>query len=132
MRTIAPILFVAALGTAALIWGLSGFGAVYGVNDPVSGLESGDALEDQANDSAVSNQGQFNGSADNTDGSDNIVGIVISGISAVVQFATLVAFLPFELQRLGFPFYFAFPLGVLTQAIVGVGVVQFASNRVFR
>lgn len=132
MRTIAPILFVAALGTAALIWGLSGAGAIYGVDDPVSGLESGDALEERSNDSAVSNDGTFNGSAENTDGSDNIVGIVISGIGAIVQFATLVALLPFELQRLGFPFWFAFPLGALTQAIVGVGVVQFASNRVFR
>lgn len=132
-RTISALLFVVALGTATLIWGLSGFGAVYGVNDPVSGLESGDALQEQANDSAASNSGQFNGSAENAgDDTTNIVGIVISATSSIADLVTLVALLPWELQRLGFPAYFALPIGALTQLIAGISVLQFASNRNLR
>jgi hypothetical protein len=131
MRTIYPTLIVVALGVATLMWGLSGFGAIYGATDPVSDLESGNELEAQANNSAVSGDGSFNGSAQGAD-SDNIVGLIVSGTQAITGFAGAVALLPWEIQRLGFPYWFAFPMGLSAQAIVGIGVVQFAANRVYR
>lgn len=132
MRTIKIVLIVAAMGTAALIWGMSGVGAIYGADDPVDGLQSGDAVEREGNTSAVSEDGNFSASADNSGGADNIVGVVLSGATAITDFAAMVALLPFELQALGFPSYFAYPVGFLAQAIAGIGVVQFAAGRVYR
>lgn len=131
MRTIYPVLLVLALGTASLIWGLSGIAAVYTENDPIEGSEAGDAVEGQAGQSAAGEEGDFEASARGDD-SDNLVGVVFSGIDAIVSFASMVALLPFELQNLGFPRYFAYPIGVLAQGLVGIGIVQFASGRVYR
>jgi hypothetical protein len=132
MRTLYPILVVAALGTATLIWGISGIGTLYTNNDPVSGeSQSADRLQEQANSSAAAEDGSFEASA-RGGGSDNIVGLVIAGVQSIVSFATMVALLPFELQRLGFPRYFAYPIGVLAQSLVGIGIVQFASGRFYR
>lgn len=131
MRTIYPTLFVVALGVATLMWTMSGAGALYGQTDPISGMQSDDALQQQANNSAASDGGEFNGSAKGGD-SDNIVGLIISGTQAIVSFAGSVALLPAEIERLGFPWWFAFPIGASAQAIVGIGIVQFAANRVYR
>lgn len=123
-------MFVLALGFATVVWGLSGAGAIYGVSDPISGMESGDALNETSNDSAVSDGGSFNGSASAGDAGDTgIVGIIISGIGFIVGFVSMVGLLPLELMNLGFPSYFAIPVGVLAQALVGVGIVEFATNR---
>lgn len=122
---------VVALGVASLIWGISGFGAVFGPTDPVSDLESGGEFSNEANDSAVTENSTFDASAQGSD-SDNIVGIIVSGGSRIAEFAGMVALLPWELQRLGVPYYAAYPFGLMVQAIVGIGVVQFAANRVFR
>lgn len=127
-RTIFPILFVLALGVAALIWGMSGMGSIYGTQDPVSGSQAGGELEDASNDSAVGG-GSFNGSASGETSDGGIVGIIISGISFIVSFASMVGLLPFELMNLGFPNYFAIPIGLLSQALIGLGIVQFATNR---
>jgi len=132
MRTIKIVLVVAAMGTAALMWGMSGVGAIYGADDPVDGLSSGESVQEQANGSAASEDGNFSASADNSGGADNIVGVVLSGASAITDFAGMVALLPWELQSLGFPAFFAFPIGFLAQAIAGIGVVQFAAGRVYR
>lgn len=130
-RTIGAVLFVLAIGTASLIWGLSGVGTIHGQDDPVSGLESGDAVHEASNESAVGG-GNFTGEASASEGEGDIVGMIISGISSVTGFVAMVGLLPWELQRLGFPAYFAFPIGFLAQGIVGIGIVQFATNREFR
>jgi hypothetical protein len=120
------------MGTAALIWGLSGAGALYDGGDPVTGLESGDAVRQQGEGSVVAENGTFNTSAQNSGGSDNIVGVVLSGVSYLTEFAALVALLPLELQALGFPVWFAAPIGLLVQALAGIGIVQFAAGRIYR
>jgi hypothetical protein len=132
MRTIKIVLVVAAMGTAALMWSMSGVGGIYGTDDPVDGFEAGEKIEKEGNTSAVSEEGNFSASADNSGGADNIVGVVLSGATAITDFAGMVALLPWELQRLGFPAFFAFPVGFLAQAIAGIGVVQFAAGRVYR
>lgn len=130
MRTIAPVLFVIALGVAALIWGMAGAGTIYGTNDPVSGSQAGDAIHDASNDSAVGG-GNFSGEASASEGEGDIVGVIISGIGFIVSFASMVGLLPLEIMNLGFPPYFAIPIGLLAQALVGVGIVEFATNREF-
>lgn len=133
MRTKYPVLVVMALATASLIWGMSGFGDVYGVNDPVGDdSQAADALQEESNESSASSGGTFEGSANTGTDSNNIVGLIISGISSIVSFGTMVALLPLELERLGFPRYFAYPIGVLAQTLVGIGIVQFATNRDFK
>jgi hypothetical protein len=127
VRTAKIVLVVAAIGTASLMWGLSGFGALYGQSDPVGGLSSGDAVSAQANASAVSENGSFSGAASASD--DSIVGLIISGTSTLVAFAGMVALLPVELSALGLPFWFAYPIGLIAQALVGLGIVQFAAGR---
>jgi len=132
MRTIKIVLIVAAMGTAALMWSMSGVGAIYGADDPVGDLQSGENISNQGSGSAVSEDGNFSASADNSGGADNIVGVVLSGATAITDFAAMVVLLPAELQRLGFPAFFAYPVGFLAQAIAGIGVVQFAAGRVYR
>lgn len=129
VKTIGPVMFVLALGVATVIWGMSGAGALYGTQDPVSGAQSGDALHNASDNSSVSGEGNFSGAASGETGDEGIVGIVISGIGFVVGFVKMVGLLPFELMNLGFPPYFAVPIGLLAQALVGVGIVQFATNR---
>lgn len=131
-RTLYPILVVAALGTASLIWGLSGFGAVFMDDDPVNaGENAASDLEGEADDSVASDEGDFNASA-RSGTEDNIVGVILSGIQGIVGFVTMAALLPVELRRIGFPYYFAYPVGILIQAIVGIGFIQFATGRNYR
>jgi hypothetical protein len=130
VRTARIVLVVAALGTASLMWGLGGLGDLYGETNPVGDLQSGDEVERQADESAVVDNGSFSGSASRSD--DSIVGLIVSGASAITDFAAMVALLPLELQRLGLPRYAAYPLGLIAQAVVGIGVVQFATGREWR
>jgi len=127
-RTIFPVLFVLALGTAALIWGMAGAGNIYGSSDPVDGLNSGSEIVDAKNDSAVGG-GSYNGSAGGDSDGGGIVGLIISGVDAIVSFVSMVALLPWELMKLGLPEYFALPIGFLAQGLVGIGVIEFATNR---
>lgn len=131
-RTLYPILVVAALGTASLIWGLSGFGAVFVDDNSVdAGQSAADQLEGEANSSVASDEGEFEASA-RSGNEDNIVGVILSGIQGILGFVTMAALLPVELRRIGFPYYFAYPVGILVQTIVGVGFLQFATGRVYR
>lgn len=130
MKTNRFVLVVVALGVATMMWGMSGIGTEYGATDPITGLESGEKLEQAAEDSPVHENGSFNGSAKGGS-EDNIVGLIISGTQALVSFTVMVGLLPAELMNLGFPKWFAMPVGLATQAIVGIGIVQFATNRVF-
>lgn len=131
MRTLYFILVVFALGTAGMIWSLSGIGGVYGPTDPIGDTESADALEAQAANSSANNSGSLNGSARAGDDA-NLIGVIITGISTIVNFGGTVVLLPFELQNLGFPRYFAYPVGLLAQAFVGIGIVQWATNRFYQ
>lgn len=130
-RTLYPVLLVLAIGTASLIWGFSGVGQIFGNSDPVSGIDAGDSIVDAKNDSAVGG-GSFNGSAEGETSGGGIVGIIVSGIGFIVGFVAMVGNLPASLMQLGFPEYFAKPIGYLVVALVGLGVVQFATNRVYQ
>lgn len=126
MRTLYPLLVVLALGAATIVWTLSGVGAIYGVSDPIGdGSPASDALENQAENSSA-NQGVESSARSS---GDSVVGLIFSGLGTIVSVASMVVLLPWELQRLGFPHYFAYPIGLLAQTLVGVGIIQFATNR---
>lgn len=131
MRTLYPALVVLALGAATVMWGLGGFGALYGADDPAEGLDSGGELEKQANDSAADDDNSFGGSASNS-GDGDIVGLIISGLGYVADFFGMVVLLPWELAELGFPWWFAAPVGSISQLLVGLGIVQWATGRPIR
>lgn len=127
MRTKGPILLVIALGMAAMMWGMAGVDEAYS-SDSIDDLQSADELQSEANQSAVNDS--FEGQAGQTDDGD-IVGLIVSGLSSVARFAGMVALLPVELRNLGAPWWFAFPIGVTAQAIVGIGIIQFGTGRLF-
>lgn len=124
MRTIAPVLIVLALGVAGMMTGMSGFSAAWGAEPPQT-----DAAASAVNDSAGvgPNQGPVSGPV--STGDSSIVGLIVSGLTSLVDIGGAVVLLPVTLMTLGFPAWFAVPLGLLAQAIVGIGLIEFATNR---
>lgn len=132
MDTKIPVIFVLALAVGASMWIGSGIASEFTQTDPADGLSSPDRLEDEANDSAVSDDGGFSGSVESSDDESSIVGLIISGSHAIADIAAFVVLLPLELRNLGFPRWFAYPIGLAVQILGGVGIIQFATNRPFR
>lgn len=125
MRTIAPIGVMLCIGVAAMMLGMSGFGAAWGAPAPQT-----DAAQDQLNESAgdvAPNEKPISGPVSSADSST--VGLIASGLSSVVDIAGSVALLPLTLINLGFPAWFAIPIGGLAQLIAGIGIIEFATNR---
>lgn len=118
---------VVALGVSALMWQLSAVDSAIAGSGPADDLQSGDELEAKAPDNP-----RINGSASTSNGESDIVGLVISGAQGVVAFVGMLVLLPLELQRLGFPQWFAYPVGLAVQIIGSIGIIQFASNRELR
>jgi hypothetical protein len=129
MQTKYPLFLVLAIAGATLIWVGSGMGATYGVNDPIgSDSPAADELQKQVGNSSVSENGSFDASSRRTtDG--GLVGMIVTGSQFAVTFGQIVLFLPAQLQTIGLPGYVAGPIGLLAQAMVAFGVVQFLANR---
>lgn len=128
MRTIAPVILILAIGTAGIMWSLSGFGLVYGTGDPVDDIESGE----QVNKSAENLQPEEDESFSTSNrGGDSFVGSVISAGSQIMSLVTAAVLLPMELQRIGLPQWFALPLGLSAQTVAFIGFLQFVSGRVW-
>jgi len=123
MRTLYPLVVVAALAMAVMAVSLSGFGAVSGVS--TDGLQSDGALNESVNNRGVED-GLSGGVSNNEDG---LIGLTLSGGKAVQEVATLVVLLPVELRNLGLPAAFAYPVGVSAQLVTGIGVIQFITGR---
>jgi len=121
------IAFMLCLGAAAMAWQMSGIGAIAGPS-PNDDLQSGGELEQQANES-VAEEG-FDSEASTSDG--DLVGVILSGVDFFAGAVGFVTLLPFELNDLGLPWYGAYPIGLVTQVIIGFAFVQAASGRVFR
>jgi len=128
MRTTFPLAVVLCLGVALLLFSGSGFNAV------VSGSQSagplGDALGQQADQSPVQD-GNISVSRSASD-EGSIAGLILGGSQTAFQVFNLLAFLPITMQRLGFPSWFAVPIGSLVYIIVGVGIAQFVSGRIYQ
>lgn len=133
MRTLYPVLMILALGTAAIMWSMSGVGLVIQGDDPAGGIESdkelnesAQELEDEKEDQQSGDGGFFSTS---NQGDDSFIGAVIAGANQLADLATSAILLPIELQRLGLPTWLAMPLGLGGQAIAFIGFVQFVTGR---
>lgn len=130
MDTKFPVLFVIAIAVAAGMWGASGI-TDHLTHDPADDIRSSGDVEQQANESAVHSDQPIEGPVDGG-GSDNIAGLIVGGAGSVIGVFALAVLLPFELVNLGFPAWFALPMGFAVQILAGVGIAQFITGRVFR
>jgi len=63
------------------------------------------------------------------DNEPTIVGVAISGGEFIATLVGAVALLPLTLTRLGFPYWFATPIGAGAQIIATIGLFQFVTGR---
>jgi hypothetical protein len=130
MRSKSVLGVVLAFGLAFAVLSGSGIGAA------VFGASPGDAdttrtIEDVGNDSSVDTGDVESGSSDGLsadvagDNEPTLVGVALSGGQFAAQLVGAVALLPVTLIRLGFPSYFAVPVGLIAQIIAFIGLVQF-------
>lgn len=125
MRTIAPVMIVLAIGVAGVMIGMSGFGAAWGADSPTTS-----GAQEKLNESAKNqnpNKGPVSGPV--SSGDSDIIGLIANGLGSMVDIASAVALLPVTLMNLGFPAYFAVPIGSLAYIIAGIGVIEYGTNR---
>lgn len=125
MRTIAPVMVVMALGVAGMMLGMSGFNDAWGAPAPQTS-----AAQEELNQSAERVDPQetpISGPVSAADSST--VGLIASALGTITDMVAAVVVLPLTLINLGFPPFFAVPLGLLAQLITGVGLIEFAVNR---
>lgn len=119
---------VLAFGVAFALLSGSGIGAaIFGEtpgDDPTT-----DSLEEIREDASVDEDG--GGLDADVAGNDEptVIGVAISAGQFGVQLVAAVALLPLTLVRLGFPQYFAIPIGGVAQVIAFLGLAQFVSGR---
>jgi hypothetical protein len=111
----------------ALVAG-SGLGAAVFGESP-SDAETSRTLEDIQSEASVDEDAKNSEgglSADiGTDNEPTLVGVAIAGGQFLTSLVGAVALLPVTLMRLGFPNYFAVPVGGIAQIIAFIGLVQF-------
>jgi len=111
----------------ALVAGVGIGGDVFGAS--ADGAETSRTLEDIQSEASVDEDAKNDEgglSADiGTDNEPTLVGVAISGGQFLTSLVGAVALLPVTLTRLGFPSYFAIPVGGIAQIIAFIGLVQF-------
>lgn len=121
---------VLCFGIAFAVLSGSGIGAtIFGENpgdDPTV-----DTLGDIGDEADVDEEGDGAGLSADVAGDDEptLVGVALSAGQFGVQMVAAVALLPLTLVRLGFPSYFAVPIGGVAQIIAFLGLAQFVSGR---
>jgi hypothetical protein len=130
MRGTVPVLIVLCIGVAGLMLGGAGFHDAWGAPSPQTGGAQGE-LNKSASDlqpaNRPDNDSLISGPVSSADSS--IVGLIASGLGSIVNAAGSVVFLPVTLVNLGFPTWFAYPLGSIAYIVVGISVIEFATNR---
>jgi len=125
MRSKSVLGVVLAFGVVFSLIAGSGIGAAVFGEDP-SGAETSRTLDEISNDSSVDPDDGDGLSADVTgDNEPTLVGVAISGGAFAANPVASVALLPVTLMRLGFPAYFAVPVGGVAQIIAFIGLIQF-------
>ena len=107
-----------------------------GIGAAVFGASPGDAdttrtLDDVGDQASVDSDDGGSGLAGDVSGDNEptIVGLAISAGSFVTELVVAVGLLPLTLTRLGFPYYFAVPVGSILQVIAFIGLAQFVTGR---
>lgn len=128
VRTTFLLATVLCIGLTMTLFAGSGFNSlVTGSQEPG---QLADSVNDRANDSVVNDEENI--SSDRTGSSGSLAGLILSSARTIGQVVGLISLLPITLQRLGFPAWFAVPLGSVVYVIGGIGIVQFLSGRVLR
>lgn len=122
------MLLVISLGASITMFQMAGLPAILGLGT-TSDLNSDKALQNSSQNLDPNDQG-LEGAASQQEGS--IVGLIIGGGQALFTFLGAVVLLPFEMNKLGFPWWFAFPTGLVLQIHAGISGIQFAVNRVLQ
>jgi hypothetical protein len=125
MRAMFAVALALSMAMAGLFMVGSGFNDVVGQEDKASTIAG--ELEDKANTSDTT----FDSSARSED-DGSIAGFIISGTSDVVGIIWMVVAIPATLRNIGFPEWFAYPIGLGFYTLVAIGIAQFASGRLFR
>ena len=129
MQTKPIIGVVLAFGVAFALLGGSGIGPTVFGEDPDAETER--VIEDISEEGDVNVDEDGEGGLGADIGGDNeptVTGVIISGGQFAAQLVAAVALLPLTLVRLGFPTYFAVPVGGLAQIIAFIGLVQFVGR----
>lgn len=125
MRTTLPLALTVALFISAAFFAGSGFNSI------VSGDRGMQDLREEVDDSAEVDSGDDLSAQRGSDES-SIVGLVVGAGQTLSSVVGLVILLPITLQKLGFPLWFAAPVGSVLEILVIVGFAQFATGRVLR
>lgn len=128
MRTLAAVVFVLALGVSFSVVGSGAGVAIFGQDANSNG---GLGPMDQLNESGTEENADVSGDVAGDDEA-NIVGFIIDGTGFVLGTAVSVVIVPTTLIALGVPPYIAWPIGSLLMFLASVGVIQFATGRVWR
>jgi hypothetical protein len=128
MRTTAPMLVVLCIGVSGFMLHASGFTNAWGAPAPSTDAAQGEV--ENANQSSGPEGGPVSGPVNSGDSS--IIGLIADSLSTLTTMAGAAIQLPKTLINLGFPAWLANPIGRLAQAISGIGIIQFATNRVWK
>lgn len=129
MRTQFPVAVMLAFAVMFAMFAGSGFNTIVR-GDAQGGDQLADELGEQANDSAVANNESVSGSRAASD-EGSLVGVIIGAGQSLMQIVGMVALLPLTLQNLGFPTWFATPVGSIVYVVAGIGILQFITGRIF-
>lgn len=124
MNTTAAALMVLCIGVATAMLGGAGFAQAWGAPAPQTG-----AAQDQLNETGdrVNPEEKVEGPV--SSGDSDLVGLIVDSIQKIPKIAGAVMLLQVTLMELGFPAWFALPVGTFGQIIVAIGVIEVASNR---
>ncbi len=127
MDTKLGLMVVLALAAGQLVIMMSGYGTHVG-GTPADDSEAAKKLNN-TDGGAPSQSGSVKGGDDDSD----IISLVLSAGSGLVDILKYVAFLPFELERLDpVPWFAAYPVGLVLQVTAAIGLWQFTSGRVYQ
>ncbi len=127
MRTVPVVMAVMALGVSfALVSGAGVGDIIFGLDSPPQDPGIYEGIEAGAAEASPESGTQADVGGDNE---PTTVGIALRGGQFLMSMITMVAVLPVGLMRLGFPSFFAIPVGSVAQIIVFIGVIEFVTNR---
>jgi hypothetical protein len=131
MNTKSVIGVVLAFGVTFSLLAGSGVGAAVFGQAP-DDAQTSRTLEQISGDASVDSDDGEGLSADvGGDNEPTVVGVGISGGQFLVTLVGAVAVVPLTLTRLGFPYWFAVPIGGVAQVIAFIGLVQFVRTGEF-
>lgn len=130
MQTVRYALAALLLATTFSIANTAGLPAVYGMEDEAP---TGSTLSEQMDQAAGSGPVAGDGISGQVDGTDDqsIISVALNSVGFLLSVATGVALMPITLQSMGLPSYAAIPLGTAMVIIISIGILEFATQRVF-